>query len=236
MVDTKSLTTKMVVFARSHRDRLSATQRVMVRGSFLFTALLTLGTLTGGWAPEPTAANSGDTYTYTGTAVLRALPRLETNTTDGDLELTLLRLSRAESVLGYSAKYRVPADLAGLVYDAALREGIQPELGFRLVNVESGFNVRARSRAQAFGLTQVQVATARFYDPHVTVEQLYEPERNLTLGFRYLRDLIETYDDMNLALLAYNRGPSKVRKLIRAGQDPDNGYPSTLMEGYSGGG
>lgn len=234
MFDIKSLTAQLVVFARSRRERLSATQFLMLRGVFLFTALVALGTLVGGWAPEPTAANSGDTYT--GTAVVRELPKLETGTTDGDLELTLRRLSRAESLLGYSAKYRVPADLARLVYDAALREGIQPELGFRLVNVESGFNVRARSRAQAFGLTQVQVATARFYDAHITAEQLYEPERNLTLGFRYLRDLIEAYGDMDLALLAYNRGPSKVRKLIQAGQDPDNGYPSALMEGYSGGG
>lgn len=233
MFDIKSLATEMVVFARSRRERLSATQLLMFRGAFLFTALAALGTLVGGWAPEATDANSGDTYT--GTVVLRGLRGLETNTTDGDMELTLLRLSRAESLLGYSAKYRVPADLAGLVYDAALREGIQPELGFRLVNVESGFNIRARSRAHAFGLTQVQVATARFYDPFVTAEQLYEPERNLTLGFRYLRDLIETYDDMDLALLAYNRGPSKVRKLIQAGQNPDNGYPATLMEGYNGG-
>jgi soluble lytic murein transglycosylase-like protein len=84
-------------------------------------------------------------------------------------------------------------------------------------------------------LAQVQVATARFYDPSITAEQLYEPETNLRIGFRFLRDLMETYGDMRLALLAYNRGPTRIKTLLEEGQNPDNGYPSSLMEGYPGG-
>ncbi len=68
------------------------------------------------------------------------------------------------------------------------------------------------------------------------MERLFEPERNLRIGFRFLRDLLETYGDVSIALLAYNRGPSRVKDLIDAGRDPDNGYPSVLMEGYTGGG
>ncbi|MFQ5704515.1 MAG: lytic transglycosylase domain-containing protein [Gemmatimonadales bacterium] len=235
MFDIKSLATHMIVSARSHRRRLSATQILMVRGTVLFTALVALGAMLGGWAPTATAADSGDTYT--GTAVMKELRRLQTSldTTSGELLLARLSLKRAQALLKYSARYRVPADLAQLVYDVALREGIDPELGFRLVSVESGFMARARSRAKAYGLTQVQLATARFYDRDVTVEELYEPEHNLELGFRYLRDLIQTYGDIHLALLAYNRGPSKVRKLMEEGRDPDNGYPTSLMEGYRGG-
>ena len=34
------------------------------------------------------------------------------------------------------------------------------------------------------------------------------------------------------ALLAYNRGPSKVQELVTAGVDPSNGYAQSVMRGY----
>jgi len=217
--------------------RLSATQQIMMRGVALFAVLIISGVLIGGWASRATAAVDPETGAYTGTAVISEYQRLRASldTTSGELELVRLRLERAEELIKYSARYRIPADLAELVYDVALREGLDPELGFRLVNIESGFNVRAKSHADAYGLAQVQPATARFYEPDITVEQLLEPERNLRIGFRYLRDLLETYGDIRLALLAYNRGPSRVKTLLDQGKDPDNGYPSSLMEGYPGG-
>jgi soluble lytic murein transglycosylase-like protein len=212
--------------------RLSGTQQLMFRGILLVGALVVLGTVVGGFAPSAIA--SGDSSTYTGTAVLSEFMRLRNSldNTSGELELARLKLARAEDLLTYSARYRIPADLAALIYDVALSEGLEPELGFRLVNVESQFNVRAKSHANAYGLAQVQVATARFYEPDVTVERLLEPERNLRIGFRYLRDLVDTYGDVKLSLLAYNRGPMRVRTLLAEGRDPANGYASTLMEGY----
>jgi len=149
--------------------------------------------------------------------------------------LVRLRLARAHALLTYSTRYRIPADLAELVFDVAVQEGLEPELAFRLVNLESAFNPRAKSHANAYGLAQVQLGTAKFYKRDITAEELYEPELNLRIGFRYLRDLLENYDDIKLALLAYNRGPSRLKTLIEEGVNPDNGYPSTLMEGYPGG-
>jgi soluble lytic murein transglycosylase-like protein len=206
----------------------------MTRGATLFAVVTVGATLVGGWAPAAVAWT--DTDAYTGTAVFSEFARLRASldTTTGELETMRLKLQRAEALITYSTRYRIPADLSALVYDVALREGVDPELGFRLVNIESGFNARARSRANAYGLAQVQVATARFYEPQITVEQLYEPELNLEIGFRFLRDLLETYGDIRLALLAYNRGPSKINTIMEEGEDPDNGYPGVLMEGYTG--
>jgi soluble lytic murein transglycosylase-like protein len=121
-----------------------------------------------------------------------------------------------------------------LIYRTALREGIDPDLAFRVVRVESGFKATATSSAGALGLAQVQLPTARFYDAHITAEQLYDPATNLSIGFRYLRDLIEVYGDVKHALLAYNRGPSRLKKLLDEGRDPQNGYASRIMEGYAG--
>lgn len=214
--------------------RLSATQRIMARGVGLVLVMLGIGAVVGGWAPSATA--SDDLSVYNGTAVLSEFEHLRSSldSATGELELVQLRLARAEKLIHYSARYRIPADLAELVYDVALAEGIDPEMAFRLVNLESGFNVRATSIVNAIGLAQVMLKTARFYVPDITVAELYEPETNLRIGFRYLRDLLETYGDVKLALLAYNRGPARVRYLMRQGEDPENGYASTLMKGYEG--
>ncbi|UCF40650.1 MAG: transglycosylase SLT domain-containing protein [Gemmatimonadota bacterium] len=216
-------------------DRLSATQRLTLRGAALLGAVLVVGALAGAQAP-PVEASSDDGGAYTGTAVqsqFRHL-RLSLDLTEGELELARLQLERAEDLLRYSALYQIPADLTELIYDVAVREGIDPELAFRLVKLESGFSTRALSVANAYGLAQVQPATARFYAPMITPEELYDPETNLSIGFRYLRDLLEAYGDAKIALLAYNRGPTRVKQLMEAGKDPANGYALILLEGYEG--
>lgn len=225
---------RLVAALLSAWSRLSQTQRLSLRGAAIFGAVLIVAVLIGGWAPR---AIANDDTAYTGTAVLSEFRRLRASldTATGELELVRLQLARAKALLKYSTRYRIPADLAELVFDVAVQEGLDPELAFRLVNLESGFDPRAKSDANAYGLAQVQLATARFYKADITADQLYEPELNLRIGFRYLRDLLDTYGDIKLALLAYNRGPMRVNTLMQEGLDPDNGYPSTLMEGYRGG-
>jgi len=215
--------------------RLSVTQQLTMRGLGILLLVLGIGAVAGARAPSAVASDS-DGGAYTGTAIqsqFRSL-RVSLDTTAGELEIARLQLQRAEDILRYSSEYQVPANMVELVYDVALREGIDPELAFRLVNLESGFTVRARSHANALGLAQVQPATARFYEPTITAEQLFDPETNLRIGFRYLRHLIETYGDVKLALLAYNRGPGRVKELMDAGRDPRNGYATRIMEGYRG--
>lgn len=145
-------------------------------------------------------------------------------------------LARAKRLIDYSARFGIAADLAAMVYDTAERQGMDPELAFRLVYVESRFNPRAVSRADAIGLTQLQVPTARYYQADVTRQDLFDPALNLEIGFRYLNDLLETFDgDLRLALIAYNRGPARLRSLLASGTDPANGYASSVLNGYDPG-
>ncbi len=144
-------------------------------------------------------------------------------------------LSRLHRIYTYSQKYRIKADLARRIYDAAITAGIEPELGFRLVRVESVFDPRAVSSAGALGLTQLMPGTARQYKPDVTREQLLDPDINLRIGFKYLRGLIRDYKgDLKLALLVYNRGPVAVQRSISMGLSPANGYESIITKGYRG--
>ena len=144
-------------------------------------------------------------------------------------------LSRWHRIYTYSTRYRIKPDLARRVYDAAVTAGIEPELGFRLVRVESVFDTKAASPVGAVGLTQLMLGTAREFEPNVTRELLLDPDVNLRIGFTYLRALIREYKgNLKLALLVYNRGPAAVQNALSLGMDPTNGYESSVMRGYRG--
>ncbi len=149
---------------------------------------------------------------------------------EGELELVRLQLAHMNVVMANSARYRIPADLSGQIYDVALSEGIDPDVAFHLVAVESEFTGSAVSPKGAIGLTQVMPSTAREMNPRLTRDDLFHRETNLRLGFSYLRDLIRTYDgNLRLALLAYNRGPAVVDALRKRGRNPDNGYAGAVL-------
>ncbi len=161
--------------------------------------------------------------------------RLQLESVRGQLEAASSQLHRAKAVMAFSSRYKVGADLAGHVYDAALAEGIDPELAFRVVRVESEFNPHATSPVGALGLTQLMIGTAREFDKTITKEKLFDAKTNLHLGFRYLGALIKEYKgDVQLALLVYNRGPVAVTNAQALGLDPRNGYEQVVMKGYAG--
>jgi soluble lytic murein transglycosylase-like protein len=131
----------------------------------------------------------------------------------------------------FAMQFRISPQLARTIHDAAESQGLDPELGFRLVRAESAFNPRARSHAGALGYTQLMPSTARWLDRRMTTrERILEPEPNLRVGFGYLRRLIDKYNgDVRLALLAYNRGEGAVDRDLRSGRNPENGYTRRVL-------
>jgi len=137
---------------------------------------------------------------------------------------------RQDAIAELAAEFDIPEALAADIHDAAVSEEIDPRLAFSLVRVESSFHPTAVSPAGAIGLTQVMPATASWLEPGTRRADLLEPETNLRLGFRYLRQLLDQYQgDKRLALTAYNRGPGTVDKLLSDGRNPDNGYAQRVL-------
>jgi soluble lytic murein transglycosylase-like protein len=164
----------------------------------------------------------------------RAL-RSELASVKGELSLLRAQYDRADKILHFSTKYRITANMATDVFDASLREGIDPDLAFRLVRLESEFNERAVSKVGALGLTQLMPSTAVQFEKGVTREKLFNGKTNLRIGFRYLRTLLDQYKgNVNHALLAYNRGEDAVWRDLRAGVNPGNGYDRWVMTDYQG--
>jgi soluble lytic murein transglycosylase-like protein len=135
----------------------------------------------------------------------------------------------------FAVKYRqrgfkLSPALASQIHAAAVANHIDPRVAFGLVRTESGFKSSATSPVGAIGLTQLMPATARLFQHGITRSDLRNPEVNLRIGFRYLRELIDKYEgDTELALTAYNRGPGTVDRVLKRGGDPDNGYAGMVL-------
>ncbi len=96
-------------------------------------------------------------------------------------------------------------------FQAASRlHDVPADLLVAVARVESNFDVNARSSANAHGLMQIQwPGTARHLGVRTPAE-LYNPCRNVELGARYLRELLDRYGDETRALAAYNYGPTRI--------------------------
>jgi hypothetical protein len=85
--------------------------------------------------------------------------------------------------------------------------GVNPLLVRALIQVESNYQVRARSRKGAMGLMQLMPSTARVYN----VRNPFDPRANIEGGVKHLRSLIDRWG-VELGLAAYNAGEGAVAK------------------------
>lgn len=84
--------------------------------------------------------------------------------------------------------------------------GVDVDLVRAVIQVESSGNARAVSPRGAAGLMQLMPATAR----ELGVTDVFDPDTNIEAGTRYLRSLLDRFQSVEVALWAYNAGPSAV--------------------------
>jgi soluble lytic murein transglycosylase-like protein len=89
---------------------------------------------------------------------------------------------------------------------AAARHDLSTDLVKAVIKVESGFNPRAQSKVGAKGLMQLMDGTAR----SLGVQDSFDPAQNIEGGVTYLRNMLDRFGSVPLALAAYNAGPGAV--------------------------
>ena len=116
------------------------------------------------------------------------------------------------------------------IAEAERRYGLPPNLLRALIWTESRFNPMALSPAGAAGLAQLMPATAR----ELGVKNRHDPIASIDGGARYLRDMLNRFEAVHLALAAYNAGPgavSRARGIPRNGETPQ--YVRTVLSRWS---
>ncbi len=95
------------------------------------------------------------------------------------------------------------------IVESSKRHRIDPLLIYAQMHQESSFKLKATSHKGASGLMQLMPGTAR----RLGVTNIYEPKQNIEGGVKYMRMLLDMFNqDVVLALAGYNAGEGAVWK------------------------
>lgn len=111
-----------------------------------------------------------------------------------------------------------PQKYSEYVEQVAIEYELDPLLLYAIIKAESNFDSDAVSRSNAVGLMQLMDSTAEETAGKLGIkyekEMLKDPEMNIKLGSSYFNSLYDKYENIALALTAYNAGSGNVDKWI----------------------
>lgn len=129
------------------------------------------------------------------------------NAEDQELRAAAVRGGAAAALRVIEQRKRALPGIERFIRTVGLQYGIDPELVRTMIEVESAWNPRARSRQGALGLMQLLPETGTRFG----VRNIFDPMENVLGGIRYLRFLLDLFGgDLQLALAAYNAGENAV--------------------------
>jgi soluble lytic murein transglycosylase len=113
-------------------------------------------------------------------------------------------------------KILFPQQYWSAIEENAAKNGLDPYMVASLIRQESEFNPGAISSANAWGLMQLLPSVGRSMAReegirHFNDIELFNPETNIRLGTRYLKEMLNRFDGQPAyAFAAYNAGDSRV--------------------------
>ena len=132
-------------------------------------------------------------------------------------------ISKYRTGLGIKSLKQIPYQ----IYQESKRYGYDPLFLTALIVTESSFNNWAKSPKGALGLMQIIPGTGHALASEMGTawagqSTLFDPATNIALGAFYLNKLKKRFKDMNIALEAYNHGPSRIARYLRKGKLPED--------------
>ena len=181
---------------------------------FRLALILPLAALTLLAGSPRSAAKPGNTYLYTyydkqGGLIINNLPPSYMKGQGLVLKSVGVGKVRLAVTPAEMAKALRSPELIALVDEISSVEGVDTHLARAIIQAESAFNYRARSRAGALGLMQLMPSTAQRFG----VLDPFDPRQNINGGVKYLKWLHTYYEgDLTKVVAAYNAGEGAVTR------------------------
>lgn len=107
-----------------------------------------------------------------------------------------------------------------IIYDIPLNQELQeytlevckefdfarPEIIFAMMKTESDFNTEAISITSDYGLMQINPVNLGWLNTQIGITDLLDPKQNIKAGIYMIDQLMDKYQSMPMALMAYNLG------------------------------
>ncbi|MBM4261198.1 MAG: lytic transglycosylase domain-containing protein [Deltaproteobacteria bacterium] len=131
-----------------------------------------------------------------------------------------------------------------VILQESAKHAFDPMLVLAVIEVESRFQYKAISPVGARGIMQIMPDTGKFLSTldigrrqglsaeTFRTELLDDPILNIKLGVFYLHDLKRHFRNLNLALIAYNRGPTEIQTRLDNNEQLPDGYANLVMTAY----
>ena len=111
--------------------------------------------------------------------------------------------------------YRIPLneDMQDEIMGIANRNGLDQLTVLALIDVESNYNPDSISETDDYGLMQINICNHERLSNTLELTDIMEPMQNVEAGCYMLGLLYQKYQDMNMALMAYNLGEAGAQRL-----------------------
>jgi soluble lytic murein transglycosylase len=133
--------------------------------------------------------------------------------------------------------------VAEVILEQSSKHSFDPMLVLAMIRVESGFQYAVISPGGARGLMQLLPDVAKALLEEISPaheaksrpfkpEYLDDPVLNIKLGVYYLHDLKKSFRNLNLALIAYNMGPTEIRSRLENKIELSEEYSTAVLTAY----
>ena len=134
---------------------------------------------------------------------------IQTSNKQNDNLNTVNSMHNSNKIIATSKKQGVNEQIEDAISISSKKYGVDENLIRAIIKVESDFNPKCISKAGAKGLMQLMPENCR----DLGVKNPLDIYENIDGGTRHIKEYLDKYNgDTQMALMAYNGGPTRMRK------------------------